>query len=164
MRFEKESLDEWKRALQSLPEEFSEEAATAIYNNIKLPQRATKGSAGYDFYNPFRVLNNRYCADDWMLVPTGIRWIGDDDKVLVITPRSGFGFKYNMRLINTVGIIDSDYANATNEGHIMVKYTSAPFKIEQGQAFVQGIILPYFKVDEDNVTETRTGGFGSTTK
>ena len=145
------------------PDEVSEETLLEIYDNIKLPQRATKVSAGYDFYSPFDLaLDNEY-----LTIPTGIRWVCDNPNyVLLLLPRSGLGFKYGMQLRNTVGVIDADYANAVNYGHIMAKIaTEEDCTIENGQGFMQGIIVPFAAVDDEAaITRERTGGFGSTTE
>ena len=131
-----------------------------LYQSIKLPKRSTKGSSGYDFFLPYTV-NFHHRKD--VTIPTGIRFKCDDDKFLLCIPRSGCGFKWGMALKNTVGDIDSDYYYSDNEGHIMAKIVcDEPFKLEAGKAFMQGIILPYYKVDDDNITEVRNGGFGST--
>ena len=134
------------------------------YEELELPRRSTHGSAGYDFYVPFNIVLN---PGESIVVPTGIRCFLDEDKVLQIYPRSGLGFKFHMGLANTVGIIDSDYVNSDNEGHIMIKIVNNSDKelfIEQDKAFAQGIITQYFTVENDNETEkqTRNGGFGST--
>ena len=131
-----------------------------IYQSIKLPQRSTKGSSGYDFFLPYTV-SFHHRKD--VTIPTGIRFKCDDDKFLLCIPRSGCGFKWGMALKNTVGDIDSDYYYSDNEGHIMAKITcDEPFALDMGKAFMQGIILPYYKVDDDNTNEVRNGGFGST--
>ena len=80
---------------------------------------------------------------------------------------SSLGFKYRLRLDNTVGIIDGDYFNADNEGHIFIKLTNCgdkPLTVEKGQAFAQGVFTPYGITFDDDVTEARHGGFGSTDK
>ena len=85
----------------------------------------------------------------------------------MIFPRSGLGFKFKARLNNTVGIIDSDFFDSDNEGHILIKISNEGDKvleIEQGKAFCQGIFLPYGITEDDDVMETRNGGFGSTDK
>ena len=131
-----------------------------IYDNIKLPKRSTKGSAGYDFFIPYEQF---FSHINETMVPTGIRFKCDEDKYLMCVPRSGLGFKYSMKLSNTCGIIDSDYFYSDNEGHIMCKVECKyPFTLEQGKALMQGIISQYFKVDDDNSDEVRNGGFGST--
>lgn len=137
------------------------------YEQIKLPQRATKSSAGYDIYS---VKGFELKPRQSILLPTGIKAQLDSDKFLLILPRSGQGFKYKVQLWNTAGVVDYDYYNnEKNEGHIWVKlYNDSPdgetLKIKQGDAICQGIILPYYKVDDDNSTNVRKGGFGSTTK
>lgn len=137
------------------------------YEEMKnlLPKRATKGSAGYDI---FSVVDWELKPRQSILIPTGIRMDIDNDKFLLILPRSGQGFKYKVQLYNTAGVIDSDYyMNPKNEGHIWVKlYNDSPtgetLTIKKGEAICQGIIMPYFKVDNDISEVERIGGFGST--
>lgn len=135
-----------------------------IYNDIKLPKRATKGSAGYDFMMPYTVTLQ---PGESIVIPTGIRCRIDDGWVLKIYPRSGLGFKYRLQLNNTVGIIDSDYYNSDNEGHIFIRIFNDGNKvleIEKGKGFAQGIFLQYGITEDDNVEEIRNGGIGSTDK
>lgn len=132
-----------------------------VYDAIKLPKRSTSGSAGYDFFSPFSL---DFFPTSYQVIPTGIRFITTNpDVFLSIVPRSGLGFKYGSHLSNTIGVIDSDYSQSDNEGHIMVKLAGEKqFSIEEGKAFCQGIIIPYYTVDDDDTTATRNGGFGST--
>ena len=137
-----------------------------IYDNIKLPKRATRGSAGYDFFLPFDIVLK---PKDSIIIPTGIRCQMNDEYVLQIFPRSSLGFKFRLQLDNVVGIIDSDYYNACNEGHIMIKISNLSFeekKVElvRGEAFIQGIFLTYCKKIDDNTYDVRKGGLGSTNK
>lgn len=131
------------------------------YDDIQLPRRGTACSAGYDFFAPYDI-----DLPPWsdVLIPTGICVELDEDKFLMCVPRSGLGCKFGLGLANTVGIIDADYFGASNGGHIMVKLTSQdkPIHIDKGQAFMQGIIIPYFRTEDDNAGGTRNGGFGST--
>lgn len=137
-----------------------------IYDNIKLPKRATVGSAGYDFYTPIDfTLKPR----ETIKIPTGIRVSITNGWFLAIFPRSGLGFKYRLQLNNTVGIIDSDYFNSDNEGHIFIKITNdsnenKTVELKAGQGFGQGIFMPFGIVEDDDTTDQRNGGFGSTTK
>lgn len=138
----------------------------AIYNMIKLPKRATTGSAGHDFFAPYDI---EIPPKGTVKVPTGIRVHLDDDKFLAIYPRSGLGFKYKMQLYNGTGIIDSDYIFSDNEGHIWCKfYNDSPegktITIKQGEAMCQGIIQQFFKTIDDETDGIRNGGMGSTTK
>jgi len=137
-----------------------------IYDNIKLPTRATVGSAGYDFYAPFKI---RLECGKTIKMPTGIRVKIDDGWVLQCYPRSGLGFKYRMQLDNTVGIIDSDYYNSDNEGHIMAKLTNdglegKVIEVNAGDGYMQGIFTQYGITKDDDADGIRNGGFGSTTK
>lgn len=131
-------------------------------NEIPLPRRATSGSAGYDFTAPCTVTLQ---PGESRTIPTGIRVRMEPGWVLLLFPRSSLGFKYELRLSNTVGVIDSDYWYADNEGHIMIRVHnsgSKPVAIAKGDRFCQGVFLPYGVADEEKVTETRRGGFGST--
>ena len=161
-KFEKVSLKQYLESIDST----SVEEATHIYNDIKLPRRATRGSAGYDFYAPFDIILK---PGETIKVPTGIRAFIDPNWVLAIFPRSGLGFKFRLQLNNTVGIIDSDYVNSDNEGHIFVKITNdsnenKTVSVKKGEGLVQGIFFPYGITSDDDTTESRNGGFGSTTK
>lgn len=132
------------------------------YDSIKLPRRATSKSAGYDFFAP-TILS--IAPHETVTVATGVRALMPDNWCLMIFPRSGLGFKYKLRLNNTVGIIDADYAESDNEGHIFVRMTNEsdkPLTIEQGSAFAQGIFVQYMLTEDDNTTATRNGGLGST--
>ena len=137
-----------------------------MYNQLKLPRRATTDSAGYDIFAPYDIkIKPRQTA----LIPTGIKVFLDDDKFLAIYPRSGLGFKYKMQLWNSVGVIDADYNRSDNEGHIWLKaYNDSPdgetIIIKQGDAMCQGIIQQYFKTIDDETEGIRNGGFGSTNK
>lgn len=135
------------------------------YEDIKLPERATKGSAGYDFFAPwdFTVMPGHSIK-----LPTGIRVRLNDDNVLLCVPRSSLGFKYKLKLDNTVGVIDSDYYYSDNEGHIWVSMTNMSsdkvLNVKKGEAMFQGLILTYNTVADDNATGIRNGGMGSTNK
>ena len=130
--------------------------------DIPLPKRATTGSAGYDFICPADVTLQ---PGDAITVPTGIRCEMQPGWVLMLFPRSGLGFKHQVRLANTVGVIDADYFHAANEGHIMVRIVNGGdhvVSIAKGERFCQGIFLPHGLAEEDEVFSDRTGGFGST--
>ena len=131
---------------------------------IPLPKRATAGSAGYDFVSPLEVTVPGGGA---ALIPTGIRAEMDPGWVLLLFPRSSLGFRHGIRLSNTAGVIDSDYAFAENEGHIMVKLRNPlpePVTIGKGERFCQGVLIPFGKAEEEETPGTRSGGFGSTGK
>lgn len=134
------------------------------YDEITLPRRGTAGSAGYDFFSP---LDFTLEPGQVIKIPTGIRAKMDEGWVLTLYPRSGQGFKYRLQLYNTVGVIDSDYFGAKNEGHIHIKLVNANnegkvLSVKKGEAFAQGIFLPFGITVDDEADAVRTGGFGST--
>ena len=128
--------------------------------NTPLPKRATKGSAGYDIYSP---VSRRVKAGEPFIIPTGLRCLMNDKYFLMIVPRSGLGFKYGLRLVNTSAIIDADFGNADNEGHILLKFVAdKDFEIHAGDRIAQGIFLKYGITVDDAADGERHGGFGST--
>ena len=131
---------------------------------IPLPARATAGSAGYDFICPADITLQ---PGEAVTIPTGIRCEMQPGWVLMVFPRSGLGFKHQVRLANTVGVIDSDYFHAANEGHLMVRIVNGgdhAVSIAKGERFCQGVFLPHGLAEEDEVLADREGGFGSTGK
>jgi dUTP pyrophosphatase len=164
-RFEKVSYNQF---LQDYKDTFGfdEDKIKEIYDNIKMPKRATVGSAGYDFYAPIDIKLN---PGETAKIPTGIRAYIEPGYVLEIYPRSGLGFKYRLQLNNTVGIIDADYYNSKNEGHIFIKITNdsnegKSLSVPAGDGFSQGIFKEFFVTYDDDTNGIRDGGFGSTTK
>lgn len=144
----------------------TKEEIQKIYEDICLPRRATSGSAGYDFFAPCDVTLEPGAT---IKIPTGIRVEMEQNWVLKCYPRSGLGFKYRLQMNNTVGIIDSDYFYSDNEGHIFAKITNdtnegKTVQIPAGTGFMQGIFVEYGITFDDEVTDIRNGGLGSTTK
>lgn len=136
-----------------------------IYNEIRLPVRATAGSAGYDFFTPVDVTLK---PGETIKIPTGIRVSMEENWVLHLYPRSGLGFKYRLQLNNTVGIIDSDYFYSDNEGHIFARITNdsnegRTVEVKAGTGFMQGIFVEYGITTDDDAQGIRNGGLGSTT-
>ena len=137
------------------------------FRDFDLPTRATSGSAGYDFHSPKDVIIQpgetiRFSLEVKVQIKPG--------QFLMIVPRSSLGFKGNnhVALTNTTGIIDEDYYNnPDNEGVIDVKlhnFGTEPFVIHKNDKIVQGIFTFYDITCDDNVTEKRVGGWGSTDK
>lgn len=134
-----------------------------MYEDIIIPKRSTKFSAGYDFYMPYDLTIKK---NEVVLIPTGIKVMLNSDEFLGIYIRSSLGFKYNLRMCNQVGIIDSDYYNnSSNEGHIFVKLKNEgdnDIILKKYDRYVQGIIQKYYIVDnEKEVEDIRVGGIGS---
>jgi len=145
-------------------QQFSRGELEEIHEGIQLPVRATKGSAGYDFFTPIKFFIDPGAT---IMIPTGIKVEIVEGWVLKCYPRSGLGFKYRLQLNNTVGIIDSDYFQADNEGHIFARITNDSNEnksviLLKGEGFMQGIFTEYGITYDDEVERNRTGGFGST--
>lgn len=163
MKFEKVSRDTFEKDCRKYIGDYSD----AWYDNIKIPVRATKSSASYDLSVPMMTVVANTGTIDMRFIPTGIKAKIDPDKVLVMAPRSSMG-KKGIMLANTIGVIDADYYNnPDNEGDIIIalaKYTFGSVLFNEGEKVAQIMILPYYTVEDDNVTAERTGGWGSTTK
>lgn len=165
-KFEKVSVEEYSKSIGDTS--LTKEQIQKEYDEIKLPERKTKNSAGYDFFVPYKTIIE---PGESVVIPTGIKCKIDEKSFLSLFPRSSLGFKYRLQLDNTVGIIDADYYNNdSNEGHIFAKITNnsnvsgrgVMLTLEQGEAFMQGVFLKYGVTEDDYVTKERTGGIGST--
>lgn len=135
-----------------------------LYNSYKLPERSSKNSCGYDFLS---IQDLVIQPGEILKIPTGYKFKCNHDEFLMLVVRSSMGFKYNVRMCNQVGIIDSDYYNnIDNEGHIWVCLQNegdTNFVINKGDKYCQGIIMKYLTCD-DSVNMVRTGGIGSTNR
>lgn len=163
--FEKVSFEQFYGAMK---DEFGigETEAKMMYDLIDIPKRSTVGSAGYDFMSPVSVV---LAPGASAKIPTGIRVKIDEGWWLCCAPRSGLGTKYRMQLDNTIGVIDSDYYNSDNEGHIFAKITNDSrqekvLEIKAGDRFVQTIFVPFGITYSDAADGVRNGGWGSTGK
>lgn len=135
--------------------------------SIKNPKRATKFSAGYDIFNNGEAIELQP-GEISQPITTKLKSYMLGDEVLLLLPRSGHGFKYSVRLCNTIGVIDSDYYNnKTNEGEIKIRLHNQghhAMTIPSGEAMAQGIFIKYLTVDDDSADGVREGGFGSTSQ
>ena len=164
-KFHKVSYEQFLEGWKDTFPETTEEKVKEIYEQIRLPKRATAGSAGYDFFSP---VDFTVAPGQGIKIPTGIRVEMEPEWVLKCYPRSGLGFKYRLQLNNTVGIIDSDYFYSDNEGHTFAKLTNdsrenKTLELKAGEGFMQGIFVEYGITVDDDATAIRNGGFGSTT-
>ena len=162
-QFQKVSLNQYVNDMKK-NFDFNEEQLNQLYENILLPKRATVGSAGYDFKLPLDIIIK---PNETLKIPTGIRVKMESNYVLLLLPRSSLGFKYRMQLDNTVGVIDSDYYNSDNEGHIILKISNDTkenkvLQLEANKGICQGIFFEYGITIDDDTVEERNGGFGST--
>ena len=156
-KFEKISYEQFKKDISSDLE---------LYNSYNLPKRSTKGSAGYDFGS---IMDFTLKPGEIKKIPLGIKASMNSDEVLFLIVRSSMGFKYNVRMCNQVGVIDSDYyGNLDNEGHIFIKlenHGDKDYVVKKGDKIIQGIFIKYLTVDEEEkINNARTSGIGSTDK
>lgn len=134
-------------------------------SSLKLPERSTKNSAGYDFFNPNKVVCKSH---EITMIPTGIKAQFPEDEALFLFNRSSNPKKKGLIILNGVGVVDSDYYNnADNEGEmafVFYNMLNEDVTLEAGEKLGQGIFMKYAKVDNDTAEAERTGGFGSTGK
>ena len=167
MRFEKVSYEAFRQDMLKIETNVTESVIKNAYNAIKLPERATENSAGYDFFTPLGFWLPKKCS---ILVPTGIKCFFNENEAknwhLKLYPRSSLGIRHNIVLSNGTGVIDSDYyGNPYNEGDIMISlfnYGYKGIKIYEGDKIMQGIFEAYAVTDDDAAYGVRTGGLGST--
>ena len=156
-RFEKISFEQFKK-------DFSDDRM--LYDSIELPKRSTKKSAGYDIKS---LEDGIIKPGEAMTFKTGLKVCMNEDECLYILSRSSQGYKYNVCLMNSVGLIDSDfYNNSSNEGHFsvrLVNFGTDDYIVKVGDKIAQGVFSKYLIVDdEEEIEGERTGGLGSTGK
>ncbi len=126
-----------------------------LYESYKLPSRESTAAAGYDL---FLVENLTIAPNEIVKIPTGVKMRCEKDEVLLIIVKSSTGFKYNIRLVNQVGVIDADYYNnKDNEGHIFVKIQNEGDKtitFKAGEAVAQGVFIKYLLTQSDDEPNT----------
>ncbi len=154
-KFEKISFEQFKKEIKN---------DLVLYEKYSLPKRGTKKSAGYDFYSITDLIIK---PGETKVIPTGVKVFMQENEMLLLLVRSSVGFKYNVRLCNQVGLIESDYYNnPTNEGHIWVKlqnHGDTDFIINKNDRFIQGVFTKFLTVsNEEEINNERLGGFGST--
>ena len=153
-KFEKVSIDE-----------FSKYYDKTMYEEYDLPKRMTRHSAGYDF---LAIEGFTIKPGEIKKIPTGYKATFGNDEMLMLLVRSSMGFKYNVRMTNQVGIIESDYYNnIDNQGHMFVSLQNEgdrDFVVKKGEGYAQGIFTKFLICDDDITTNERQGGLGSTNK
>ncbi|MDE5830836.1 MAG: hypothetical protein K2H53_04140, partial [Clostridia bacterium] len=119
-----------------------------------VPKRETFHAAGYDF---FAVYDYTVKPGEIAMIPTGIKVIMEADDVLILCDRGSMGFKYNVRFVNQIGVVDADYyGNVKNEGHLWIKIQNEgdiDYVVKKGDRMCQGIFLKYMLTDDDNDTD-----------
>lgn len=121
------------------------------------PKRSTGGSAGYDLMSRERVT---IWPGQRRLVRTGFGTEMPKDFCAQVCPRSGLALKHGVTVLNSPGIIDSDYRDEV--GVILVNHGDVEFEVNPGDRIAQLVFLNYHLSSEDFAFAARSGGFGST--
>lgn len=161
-KFSKVSWEQFVKDWRDTFGDVTEDKIKEIYNNIKLPKRSTAMSAGHDISIPF---DTSIKNGEIVKIPTGIRCKMDDGYVMFVFPRSSMGIKKGMVICNTIPVIDGDYFGADNEGHIFICVTNTykkPIELNSGDNIVQAVFTKFGVADDEEITEKRFGGVGST--
>ena len=156
-KFEKISFEQFKKDIGD---------DRMLYDSYELPKRSTKRSAGYDIKS---LEDGIIKPGEAMTFKTGLKVCMNEDECLYVLSRSSQGYKYNVCLMNSVGLIDSDfYNNPSNEGHFsvrLVNFGTEDFIVNKGDKIAQGVFSKYLTIDdEEDIEGERTGGLGSTGK
>lgn len=178
MRFEKVSLENFRNDIAAQPQYHYESGGTIwdpvridrvqteeVLASLKLPQRQTAGSAGFDFYLPSGVI---FPPKRTTIVPTGVCCNLDPQTVLLVVIRSSAAIKRGLQLVNAIGVIDSDYyGNPDNGGDIILAIhnsSNEAVAYPAGDRIAQGIVVPC-SIGADTFplpAIERLGGIGST--
>ena len=131
--------------------------------DIKLPERSTLNSAGYDFFAIEDIIFNPKTITR---VFTGVKCELMPNQVLILANRSSNPSKKGLVLLNGIGVIDADYyGNPDNDGEIAFEFYNMldeVVEIKKGEKLGQGLILKFDKVEDDYTTNIRRSGWGST--
>lgn len=152
---------------QSPSENFEQEVRVppyfeAVNEDVRLPERATDGSGGYDF---FAVEMDVIKPKQMKRIDTGVKIKLPKGFVLMMANRSSNPSGKNLVLTNGVGIIDEDYYDTPYT--IKFEFLNIGKKaivIQKGDKLGQGVIIQRFLTSDDNASGKRSGGFGSTGK
>jgi dUTP pyrophosphatase len=147
-KFEKISFDQFKKDIADDKE---------LYDSYEIPSRDTYYAAGYDFH---ALTDFVIHPGEIKKIPTGIKASMEDDEVLLLMVRSSQGFRFNIRLINQVGVVDKDYYNnPTNEGHIYIGLQNEgekDYEVKKGEGFGQGLFMKYLLTEDDQLNSKIT--------
>lgn len=138
-----------------------------VKENAKIPERATSGSAGVDLCA---------CIDEPItlgggetaIVPTGIAIaLPSAEYGAFVFPRSGIAVKHGIGLLNSVGVIDSDYRGEIMVG--LINQIDKPYTVQPNERIAQLVVMPVVpmpieEVEQLDGTVRGDGGFGSTGK
>ncbi len=146
-KFEKIAFEQFKKDISDDKE---------LYDSYSLPKRETKYAAAYDFYALFDYTLK---PGEIKKIPTGLKVCMEPDDALLLLDRSSMGFKWNVRMCNQVGVIDSDYYNnSDNGGHMWIRIQNEGDKdyvVKKGEGMCQAMFIKYLKTDDDVVNDKK---------
>ena len=166
MHFEKVSFEAFKRDVHDYYGGMPDDEIKEIYDNIVLPERKTKYSAGYDVCTPIPIVLH---TGQSKVIPTGIKAVFAEEEMetwcLKLYARSSVGIKDKVVVTNAVGLIDSDYQFAKNDGDMMLALTNIGPNVKYyapGHRICQAVFEIHGITSDDAAFGARTGGLGST--
>lgn len=167
MRFERVNFESFRKDM--LKYGWAEEIIHTAYDNIKMPERKTKYSAGYDISSP---LSFSMKPGERLTIPTGIKAVFSEDEAksfhLQLFIRSSVGINRHVVMANQTGVIDADYAgNIDNDGDMLIAIWNTSdhdVRFEAGERIIQAIFMIHGLTVDDNAKGERTGGVGSSGK
>lgn len=123
---------------------------------------ATDGAAAMDLRSRETVALH---MGDRKLVRTGIRLGMPDGVAAYVLPRSGLALHYGITVLNSPGLIDSDYRGEI--GVVLINHGQEPYIVNAGDRIAQLQFINYLTPTLRTVarlddTDRGSGGFGST--
>ena len=133
-----------------------------LMDEASFPTYGSKGAACFDLYaaTPAAIAVERTAT-----VRTGLAFEVPEGHVMLVFSRSGHGYKSGVRLVNSVGVIDSDYRGEVTVG--LRNEGRNTFMVNEGDRVAQAMIIPipfveFVAADTLSDTQRGDGGFGST--
>lgn len=136
-----------------------------VHENAVIPHRATAGSAGLDLCacidEPLTL-----AGGETALIPTGLAIaLPSAQYGAFVFARSGLSIKHGIGLLNSVGVIDSDYRGEIKVG--VINQIQEPYTVQPGERIAQLVVMPVSVMPVEEAadldeTERGAGGFGST--
>lgn len=130
--------------------------------DLELPKNAYEGDGAVDLRS---TVDKTLQPFERALIPTGIAMELPAGFAALVVPRSGLALKHGITLVNSPGLIDSNYRGEI--GAIVANTDpNEPFHIERGDRIAQLMIVKveqpaFHSVDQLSDTDRGAGGFGS---
>lgn len=167
MHFEKVKFEAFKNDMMTYrPMNYMEGHIKEAYDNIVIPVRKTKYSAGYDICTPIDI---SLPSGQRRVIPTGIKAVFAPEEMdtwhLQMYVRSSVGIKDGVVLTNGTGVVDPDYYTGQNDGDMMLALLNTSDKLvkyKAGDRICQAVFMIHGLTSDDKAVGDRVGGIGST--